>query len=175
MEPGPDEEAGGERRKRRKRRTEAFDVTFQDGIALGWAFSVPEAFKDQLDILYLSYVDKKETEAARARMPTSADGKPPTVVRWAWTRGVPPLLDFAAGHVFYDPPSAYGQRWDDALRTLRRLVVVMDATPDEPPGTGEVAFKIQTFASGTLTETTMHQHTQREFEAFLRTGNLPAP
>jgi len=172
IETAPDEENGSERRGKRKRRTEQFDVTFAAGMAEGWVFSVPEAFKDQLDILYLSYVDAEKTRTARARMPKVPDGKPPTVLRWAWTRGIPPLLDFAPGHVFYDPPSAYGIKWAEALQILQRLVMVTDATADDPPGEGRVTFTIRTFDSGAMIETTTHRCSQREFEAFLRTGHL---
>lgn len=42
----------------RQRRTEEFDIRFKDGLAAGWYFSVPEAFRDQLDIAYSTYIDR---------------------------------------------------------------------------------------------------------------------
>lgn len=158
---------------KRLRRTEDVDVVFEGGLASGWAFGVPEAFRDCLDILYLQYVDKERTEAIRSRVTQSDDGKPPTVYRWAWSRGVPPALNFAAGHVFYDPPEARRLPWGEALQFLKRAVMVLKVAGDTPQATGGVTFALSHYSNGKVDQTFNHTCSQQQFETFLRTGSLP--
>ena len=47
------------RRPSRAERTEHFDIRFRDGLAEGWAFGVPEAFREKFDIRYVEYVDSE--------------------------------------------------------------------------------------------------------------------
>jgi hypothetical protein len=49
----PEEEPVKAAKRSRRKRIENFDIIFKDGLAEGWAFGVPESFKDQLDILSL--------------------------------------------------------------------------------------------------------------------------
>jgi len=159
---------------RKQRRTEDFGIRFTDTLAEGWAFSVHEAFKDQLDILSLDYVDKEKSKELRKSRPFDDDGKPSRVMRSAWSRGVPPQLRFDVGHIFYDPPAARNMNGEDARRVLRRIVQVMEAKPDDQPGQGGwVRIKLIHYEDGSLVATDHHTVSQTEFEAFLRLGRLP--
>jgi hypothetical protein len=156
------------------KRTEYFPIVFKDGMVDGWVFRVPEAFRSQLDIEYSELVDKARSRALRKRQPKNEDGSLPTVHRMAWTQGNPPLLSFDVGHVFYDPPYAGTMVWADAVRVLQRAVEVMEARPDELPGSGWVKVTIRYFDDGEVVETRSRNLSQVEFVAFLRTGQLPA-
>ena len=134
-----------------QRRTEDFGIEFADKLATGWAFSVQEAFRDQLDILYLVYVDKEKSKELRKTQPLGEDGKSSKVMRAAWSRGVPPLLRFDAGHIFYDPPAARNMVWGDALKVLKRAVQITEAKPDDQPGSGGwVKAKIYHYEAGVV-------------------------
>jgi hypothetical protein len=85
----------------------------------------------------------------------------------AWSRGVPPLLCFDVGHIFY-------------ARVLPWLVQVKDAKPDTKPGSGGwVKFVLHHYDAGKVVGTGKpagtEQYTlsQADFESFLRTGQLP--
>lgn len=96
-----------------RRRTETPNVSFEGGIANGWAFEIPEAFRDQLDIKYQQFVDREASRVLRDKHPKGEDGKPVTVYRMAWSQSAPPMLSFDVGHVFYDPPGGvvwYGEK-----------------------------------------------------------------
>ncbi|MDO9501993.1 hypothetical protein [Falsiroseomonas sp.] len=160
--------------KRRQRRTENFGIQFTDTLAEGWAFSVHEAFKEQLDILYLEYVDKEKSKELRKRCPLDEDGKPSRVMRSAWSQGVPPQLSFDAGHVFYDPPAARNMTGNDGREVLRRIVQVVEAMPDDQPGQGGwVKIRVIRYEGGSITATDHHTMSQAEFGTLLRVGNLP--
>ncbi len=154
------------------KRTEDFDITFKDGLAEGWAFGVPEAFRDQLDILYSQYVDKERSRELRKRLPKNEDGRPPTIFRMGWSRGVLPLLSFDVGHIFYDPPDARNMVWAQALEVLRRAVQVTEAKPDDSPGSGWVKVNLCHYENRKTIRTENHRLSQAEFETFLRTGRL---
>jgi hypothetical protein len=156
------------------KRIENFGITFKDGLAEGWAFSVLEAFREQLDIVHTEYVDKERSRQLRKICPRNEDGSLPTVYRTAWSRGVPPTLSFDVGHTFYDPPQARVMAWEDALKMLRRIVQVTEARPDELPGSGGwVKVELRYFEDGKTIRTESHNLSQAEFEGFLRTGQLP--
>lgn len=143
----------------RSRRTEQFDIRFVDGLAEGWTFDVPTAFRDALDIIYSQYVDKAESTKQRK------------AYRWVWTRGQPPLRSFDIGHIFYDPPGVRRMRWGDALRVLRRRVQVREAKPDvEGEAEGWVRFELVHYEGGEAVRTEEHTLSQGEFEKFLRSG-----
>ncbi len=134
-------------------------------------FGVPEVFRDQLDILQLQYVDKERSKELRKQQPKDEDGRPPTVYRMVWSRGVPPFLNFDVGDVFYDP-DIRNIVWADALKVLRRAAQVTEAKSDDPPGTGWVKFNLCHYEDGKAVRTESHSLSQAEFEAFLRTGCL---
>lgn len=159
---------------RKQRRTESFDVKFTDKLAEDWAFSVHEAFRDQLDILYLEYVDRERSKELRKIQPFGDDGKPSKVMRGAWSQGVPPTLRFDVGHVFYDPPAAKNMAWSDTLEVLKRAVQVVEAKPDDQPGSGGwVKIKLYQYENRTIARTDEHTMSQAEFVGFLRFGQLP--
>ena len=67
-------------------RTEYFDIIFKCGMADGWTFGVPMAFRNQLDIVYATLVHRKASRKLRER-PWNEDDPLPTIYRLAWTRG----------------------------------------------------------------------------------------
>lgn len=149
------------KKRGRSRRTEHFDAKFVDGLAQGWAFDVPEACRDALDIIYSQYIDK------------AASTKQRKAYRWVWSRGAPPLRSFDVGHVFYDPPGVRRMRWGEALRVLCRMVQVREAKPDvEGEAEGWVRFEITHFVDGKAVRTEERTLSQAEFETFLRSGIL---
>jgi hypothetical protein len=142
----------------------------------GWVFGVPEAFRDQLDIVYSNLVDADKSHDLRRKQPRNEDDLPlPTVYRMAWTQGKPPLFSFDVGHIFYDPISARKMVWADALKVLRRTVQVTEARSDELPKSGWVKVKISYFDNGKIISTDNYNMSQSELVAFLRTGQLPIP
>mgnify|MGYP003668651069 FL=1 len=112
----------------RRKRTETFGIKFREGLAAGWCFNVEEAHREALDILYVTRVDRAKST------------KQKTVHRKVWARGVPPVLSFSEGSIFYDPPDARLMNWNDALKVLRRSVQILYAFPDQerPQGAGRV-------------------------------------
>jgi hypothetical protein len=154
-------------------RTEYFDIVFEQGIAQGWVFGISEAFRDQLDIEYSKLVDRKKSLRLR-QQPRDQDGPTSTVYRMAWTRGTPPLLSFATGQIFFDPPDARSMVWADALIVMRRTVQVVEARSDELPGSGWVKVKVCHYDDGAVVETRDHNMSQVEFVTFLKTGRLAA-
>lgn len=157
--------------KQNQRRTQQFGIEFEDKLASGWVFSVHEAFRDQLDIGYLNYVDKEQSKELRKKQPLGEDGKVSTVIRQAWSRGVPPTLSFGVGETFFDPAPARNMNWADALKVLKRHVQISEAKPDnEFGGKGWVKFKVNHYESSQIVGTDNRQMSQAEFETFLRFG-----
>lgn len=154
----------------RRRRTEDFGISFASGIAEGWVFGVPEAFRDQLDISLSVYVDKAATADVRRRMPVGPDGRPPVVYRQAWTRGSPPLLSFDIGHRFYAPAGAGRLAWGDALGVLEWGAAVVSASPDTLTGQGTVVAELTRYVAGRVAGRRTVSLSQAEFEALLRHG-----
>lgn len=150
-----------EQEKRTKtRRTEEFDIHFEDGLVKNWAFDVPTCFRDSLDIKYLRYVDKDNKE---------------TRFKMAWTRGVPPLLSFSIGDVFYEPAGLRQMRWEDALKIIKRAVKIKSAIPiteDNLSAGGRVEFEIIYYKYGTIANNEILELSQNDFENFLKTGNI---
>lgn len=162
---------------KKTKRTERLKIQFgPDGRAIGWVFDVSEAFRAALDIQYVQLVDREQTRRARAHNPKAAP-----VHRMAWTQGVPPVLSFERGHIFYEPhgirgteKASGGPPWGDALQILRRIVQVREATPDISGGSrGWVSFQIWTIVAGELGTPETHRCSQGAFGEFLRTGELP--
>jgi hypothetical protein len=180
--------------KRKRKRTEDIDVVFNGGLAVGWAFDMPEEFKQILDIAYTKRIDKAKNAEKERELGHKLKNKE-KIYRWVWTRGDPPAYSFAEGHVFYDPPGIRSMMWADALPILRRIVQVQRATPDpgallvsgmtdddaENPerttaavtgGPGWVTFEILYYQSGEIAQRQLKELTQTEFANFLRTGVL---
>lgn len=147
--------------KRKRRRTEDIEIRFVNGIASDWAFSIPDAFRDALDVKFLSYADSS----------AKAEGK--TTSREVWTRGIPPVFSFAAGHIFYDPPSCRSSEWRVALKKLSRVVQVKEASPDQENGVnGWVLFEISYYKNCKFSRAEEKKVSQKEFAEFLKSGNL---
>lgn len=149
----------GQPAKRRKRRLELI-ADFKDGFAADWAFAVPKAFRDQLDIRLTERVKDKKSN-------------------WVWTQGN--LFAFDVGHVFYDTPLAYHLSWNDALQVLRVALQVQFANPmgydkQEPDGLykGAIWFKVyQPNENATaLIEVDSLTCNQVEFVQLLKSGVL---
>jgi hypothetical protein len=113
----------------RKRRTEQLSVAFKDGLALGWAFGLSEAFKTSLDIRYETRVDVEASRAKERLLQRKLTDRE-KVSRPVWTQGVPAAYSFDRGHLFFDPPVAHLLPWDAALPLLRRSIVVTEARAD---------------------------------------------
>jgi hypothetical protein len=125
----------------------------------GWAFGVPKIFFSALDIHSTRSRTSRETH------------NPPT-----WLRGVPPVLSFKTGDVFYAPPEVRVLEWTAAKRRLKRCVQVMVASADRlglGDGTlvpGTVTFKITDYANGRPGKNLQIRSSQATFERLLRTG-----
>lgn len=85
-----------EKPNREKRGIELLKPHDSDGSSEGWAFCVPPAFNDSLDIRLTSRI---------------IDGKPENV----WTQGS--AFNFKAGEILYDTPEAYG-KWTTPLSAI---------------------------------------------------------
>lgn len=156
--------------RKRNRRNEDYGIVFANGCCDGWAFDVCDAFRTSLDIGYGPLVDKEATAAARRKNP-----KAKAVQRMVWTRGVPPLLSFERGHVFYEPPGVRVMAWGEALKVLRRVLRVTDGAPDgDADLNGWVVFTVEHYEGGRIVRRGSHRCSQAEFEVVLRSGALPA-
>ena len=93
-------------------RTAEHGIVFEgDGSIAGWAMHVPAPFRQALDLLLTEYRSDGHT--------------------WReWTQGVPALLNFQAGDVFYDSPAVRRDAWGAATLRGRRALHVIEATPD---------------------------------------------
>ena len=112
-----------------RRRTDTLNPSFDGGMAVGWTFGVVDAFRISLDISYDKRIDSaasktKELKLGRKLKPNEK------VTKFVWTQGTPPAYAFARGHIFHDPLSAHLGSWSEALPTLRRSIVILDAKPD---------------------------------------------
>jgi len=127
----------------------------------GWAFGVPAVFFHALDI----------------RSKRSGSG-PAAGKQGAWQRGVPAVLDFKTGDIFYEPPEARALQWAEALSRLTRSVQVIEATPDRLDPSdgallrGAVTFEMIEYAGGRPARTHRAHVSQSAFERLLRTGVL---
>lgn len=180
-----------------RRRTEQLSIEFEDGLAKGWAFGVADAFRINLDIRLDQRIDSfaskaKELAIGRKLQPNEK------MLRKVWTRGVPPAYSFARGHMFHEPPEAHSLPWDQALRVLRRSIVVLDAQPDagalievlakddedESSSVMEVSdasnkrgwveIEVHYYESGEFQRKESTVMFQAAFSEFLRTGEIPA-
>lgn len=112
-----------------RRRTEILNLNFRDGMAVGWAFGVVDAFRMNLDIRYDQRIDSAASKAKGLKLGRKL--KPnEKVTRSVWTQGVPPAYSFARGHIFHDPPTAHTGVWSETLPILLRAIVILDAKPD---------------------------------------------
>lgn len=180
-----------------RRRTEQLEIEFVCGLARGWAFGVVDAFRTNLDIRLDQRIDSlaskaKEQTLGRKLLPNEK------VLRRVWTGGTPPAYSFARGHMFHEPPEAHSLPWDQALRVLRRSIVVLDAQPDagalldvlpkddedesssvmEASGTsdkrGWVEIEIHYYEGGKFERKEKTVMFQSAFAELLRTGEMPA-
>ena len=132
-------------------------VTFVDGYAVGFRMAVPECFKSAFDIL---------------QTPRKVDG----LETWQWTEGIPPCYSFGAGDTVYDTPLAYVGTWGEALKHIDYAIVIAEAYPDEPSGTGKrdgyvrVEFYQPNAMRGRLVAIGRERMTQTELVALLRNG-----
>lgn len=181
--------------KKKRNRTEALGVEFENGIAKGWAFDVPEAFKPSLDIAYMQRADKEANAALKAELgrPLEASERQWKMV---WTRGNPPAYSFEEGDTFYEPAGVRAMAWPEALKVLRRTVQVLRANPDpdalphktddetatDTPeaeeetsagsGSGWVKYQVLHYEAGEITRKESGDLRQREFAEFLKTGEI---
>lgn len=141
---------------KRQQRTPITSGTF--GKSAGWFFSVPEAFREALDI---KYTERK------------IHGRSV----WDWTQGAPPQLSFDVGDVFYDRPNVRNSDWGRVHRKIGFAVSIRAATPDRLSNgkikSGSVEFDLFRFKHGKIEETERFNTTQQEFMNFLRTGKIP--
>lgn len=179
---------------KKSNRTEQIGIEFENGIAKGWAFDVPEAFRPSLDIAYMQRADKKANATLKAELGRSLEADERTW-KMVWTRGEPPAYSFEEGDIFYDPAGVRAMDWADALPLLRRTVQVIRANPDpdalphktsdedEPQqeeqdaastgsGSGWVKYQVFYYEAGEITHKETGDLRQREFAEFLRTGTL---
>lgn len=75
-----------------------------------WAFSLPDFFKESLDIRFTPRVINK-------------------VTHYTWTQGS--RFDFREGYIIYDTQSAYS-RWDEALHQVKSAFQITKASPAIP-------------------------------------------
>lgn len=160
--------------KRRKRTTD-LGVTFESGMADGWAYGVPALFRESLDIFNLRYVDKEPTKALRlAKGKKDEFGQLRTIFIRRWTRGIPPALTFREGDIFYSPPHVRSMQWSDALRELTHAIQITAAQPDADDGTGGgwVEFEVTRYEGGKVVSRSVERTSQAEFETVLKTGRV---
>ncbi|GEM_PF-4059933 len=99
----------------KRSRTERIDVAFTgpNRTAAGWAWAVPQCFADALDIKFTDFLSEKKLISA-------------------WTRGLPPEIQFSAGDMIHDNAAAISAPWG-SIERLRSLHV-RSATPDRFEG-----------------------------------------
>ena len=88
----------------RSKRQTSLDIAFPDGWAEGWAFGVPVACREALDIKLTARVVKS---AAAERHKEQI-----------WTRGQPPEYSFDLGDTFHAPAKAATLPWHQAVKHL---------------------------------------------------------
>lgn len=93
-------------------------ATFSGGFADGWAMTVKECFRNQLDIKFTARIENQPTVSGKA-------SKRQTKI---WTQG--PYIAFDAGHVFFDTPLAY-TKWSEAMQHVKQACMVLEAAPNE--------------------------------------------
>ncbi len=142
---------------KRQKRSEKLIANFVNGYAEGWAFAVPEAFRDALDIKLTKRVKNK-------------------VERLCWTQG--DLFAFDEGDIIYDTLAAYTQ-WDQAMEKIKRTCQVVRSTPcklDSNHDLVQGAVFFQLFVPNAdrtgLQEVDALHCTQTEFVKYLKTGEL---
>ncbi len=151
-------------RRKKNPRSEEIDISFIDGRIEGWAFGVPECFRDALDILYTERVDKERTKAARLKNP-----KVKSIKRWVWTRGKSPQFDFIAGSIFYEPSHIRRYSWSALLAELRNCLQVKEAVADSTTP-GWVEYELTRYRNGEAAGTSKHRCSQAEFAQILEHG-----
>lgn len=181
---------------KKRNRTEKLGVEFENGIAKGWAFDVPEACRPSLDIAYMQRADREANAALKAELgrPLEAGERQWKMV---WTRGNPPAYSFEEGDIFYEPAGVRAMEWPEALKVLRRTVQVIRANPDlgalppisdeentttpdleqlEQPepgkGSGWVKYRVFYYEKGEIVKQEVHDLRQCDFAEFLRTGTV---
>jgi len=129
----------------------------EEKFAIGWHFSIPEAFKDCLDI----------------KLTTRMENKQPVLKT---TQGQ--FFSFSEGQIIYDSPKGY-LPWPEALQHIRRYCVVLSASPNQRGENGElingqVQFQLkrpnQDKTGVEVIET--YRLTQNDFVQFLKTGEM---
>lgn len=160
--------------QKKRRRTETIDVHFKNGLAEGWMFGVPAAFKVAMDIRNLEYVDKERTTKLRKARGGKHDenGKLLIVYRTAETRGQPPSRSYKEGDIFYSPAEVRPIPWSEALVLLKQAVQIIAASPDDDKGTnGWVEIVVYHYQKGEITAKSETQRlSQKDFETLLKTG-----
>lgn len=126
------------------------------GAIVGWAMHVPRPFRKALDLLLTEY---------------RVGGH----VWREWTQGVPALLQFQAGDVFYDSPLVRRGAWGLATLEKRRGLHVISATPDSarPQRTkadGQCAVEFFWAQDGTIKEKKLIRCVQCDILDMLREG-----
>lgn len=178
-----------------RKRTEDLNPKFVNGWAAGWAFGVSEAFRTNLDMTYDKRIDSPASKAKEQELGRKLKANE-KVFRFVWTQGAPPAYSFARGHMFHDPQTAHIGAWSDALPTLRRTIVILDAKADDgslsevlvriddddatvrvESDTGNsqegwVDFEVYHYNSGQLVSREKSSRTQAGFVELLRTGNI---
>jgi len=147
--------------------------TFRDGYTTDWAFKLPIAYREALDIRLT---------------PRMVDGKEQQVL----TQGN--AFSFKAGDVIYDASLAYALDWSKALKMIRVSLQVVTASPagftgdGSPPISirgdtdqdvvlnryfeGNVEFAVFTVSGNGLSEFRRIQASQTEFVRFLQQGEM---
>lgn len=178
-----------------RQRTEELDPKFVNGWALDWVFGVSDAFRTNLDMTYDKRIDSPASKAKESELGRKLKANE-KVFRHVWTQGSPPAYSFARGNMFHDPPTAHVGSWSDALPTLRRTVLILDAKPDDgslsellvkvddddatvrvESDTGSnkkgwVDFEVYHYSDGKLVSREKSSRTQSGFVELLRTGNM---
>jgi hypothetical protein len=140
--------------KKKNRRIEDFNIEFgSDGLAVGWFFDVPLSFRSALDIERSALVDKAATKKNGVQ-----------TYRYPWTRGVPPILSFSTGDVFYAPAGARAMVWRDALDVLKFSITVIDVTDRE------ITFILYHYVDGVIVQEEEVTQDIVDFELILRNG-----
>lgn len=178
-----------------RQRTEELNPKFVNGWALDWAFGVSDAFRTNLDMTYDKRIDSPASKAKELELGRKLKANE-KIFRYVWTQGSTPAYSFARGHMFHDPQTAHVGSWCDALPTLRRTILILDAEADdgalseilvknEDDDTtvrvesdsgnnqkGWVDFEVFHYKDGKLVNREKSSRTQAGFVELLRTGNM---
>jgi hypothetical protein len=146
-----------------RRRRIAPKIDFSAGVADGYHFRVPDAFRVALDIHCLERVDRQATRRLREKAKAAGIDDKKMLLRlkishMLWLQGSPPLYAFRATDIITTPDDSHA------------LQVVASCFDQFDKKTGKIDGQVTFNLFNGHKRAGLHQCSQSEFNALLKTG-----